>query len=293
MGADIRDYLAGFFQQALFRLHNSFAATYFTVWSLRDYLRSGDIENTPHGILVPDADGKRWVIERSSAQVSQIIKYQAETGQFERNLVFIIAEVEDFIASIIRVVLVAHPTELMFGLRNAKSEATIELSRVVSATSLKEILGYQIEQKISNIMRERAKDFLEYLAGRLRASLKTKEDPSPSEGSSLMTAIDRYCEISATRDMVVHNTRKATRDYLEKVKPPYRRAKSGELLTVDEPCLETCVAIIKKLYQQLEDAMVNTYGEDDAILNALQDLGLAIPHDPQHGTLPDSPPYKP
>jgi hypothetical protein len=52
------------------------------------------------------------------------------------------------------------------------------------------------------------------------------------------------------------------------------------------------MARIKKLYEELEEAMLEEYGDDAGILDSLRSLGLLIPFDYQYGTLPDSPPKK-
>jgi hypothetical protein len=282
MTADAREYVKGFFQRALFRLNDSYAITRWTVLSLPAFLKGFD-DARFIGVDVKDPKGP-WFFERPMSKVREMIRHQIDTGQYERSLVFIISEVEDFISSVIRVILTADPEELTHGPNEGGSMTTVELSAIVKAKDLESLLRDQIEFRIDRIMREPARTFLTYLAMRLGGSPKKKK----YEG--LRDAIERYCEISATRDMIVHTGRKATFDYMDKAKS-HHRVKVGEVLPVDEGYFGESVAHIRDLYAQFESAMIGLQ-DDEAILRALMTLGLDTPYDPQHSVLPDRPPVR-
>jgi hypothetical protein len=287
MTADARKNVKGFFQKAFFRLNDSYIITDLTVESLRDSLKS-ESSHESRAFRILDQEGP-WFIEREPDEICQMIRDQIDTGQYQQSLVFIISRVEDFISSIIRVILTADPKKLTHGPKGGESIQTVDVREIFKAKDLQSLRRNQIELRIDGIMRRPASTFLAYLANILGASLKANK----VNDSALSDAIERYCEISATRDMIVHTGRTATSDYKEKAKH-HCRVEVGEKLSVDKQYFSESIAHIKHLYEHFEEAMIACLEDDDgAILSALTALDFDTTYDPQHSVLPDRRPARP
>jgi len=86
-------------------------------------------------------------------------------------------------------------------------------------------------------MRNRPSEYLKYL-GRI------------IEGHLPEQAIDRFCELCATRDLIVHSQGKISSEYITKA-AGLERGKIGDLAVVDEKYFRSAMSYIKDIYSEI------------------------------------------
>jgi hypothetical protein len=148
--------------------------------------KHADKDKYPIGL--PSDEGKISTIYRSRTAVLKILKDQTNSKEYEKTLVFAIAEAEDHLASYLRIILRAYPDRLQRG--RGTAERLVPFSHLIQAYSKDELVFSVIEDAISNVMRDRPVKYLCYLS--IIMQIRLSDD-----------IIGRFAEVCATRDLIV------------------------------------------------------------------------------------------
>jgi hypothetical protein len=256
--AEPKNFLKGHSNQAYQRLNDLVIGTHFTIMVLKDFTykihKYADKDKYPIGL--PSDKGKISTIYRSRTAFLKILKDQTDSKEYEKTLVFAVAEAEDHLASYMRIILRAYPDRLQHG--QGTAERSVPFSDVIQAYSKDELVFSVIEDAISNIMRDRPAKYLRYLTNITQSPLSDE-------------IISRFAEICATRDLIVHTQGKINALYINKA-GTLARGKIGETIVIDENYFNQSVSNIKDLYGELYSRISSKYQEDEklrAVLNHL------------------------
>src|SRR6516165_10259587 len=83
------------------------------------------------------------------------LRKQIDHEQYEKSLVFAVAEAEDHIASYIRIILRAHPDRLTRGSSGGLSARSVPLIDIIRMER-KDLINSLIEDRVNSIMRDHA-----------------------------------------------------------------------------------------------------------------------------------------
>jgi len=162
------------------------------------------------------------------------------------------AEAEDHIASCIRVVLLAYPDRLTRGPRGGpSSDRKVGLEDVIGASSKESLINSIVEDRIDSVMRRRPSEYLEYLSQIIEGHLSDH-------------TVDRFCELCATRDLVVHAQGKINEEYLAKA-GAQARGKLGQVIVVDKRYFDSSMGSIKDLDGAIHSIMSRKYAKDQKV----------------------------
>ena len=100
-------------------------------------------------------------------------------------------------------------------------------------------------------MRRRPSEYLEYLSQIIEGHLSNR-------------TVDRFCELCATRDLIVHAQGKINEEYLAKARAQ-ARAKLGEIIVVDKRYFDSSMVSIKDLYRAIHSIMRRKYVKDQKV----------------------------
>jgi hypothetical protein len=243
------DYLKAHANSAYIRLNDLIIGTVVVVLSLEDYATAFKDSEKPITISIPSGKGKNTRISRSPAEFIELLAEQSTSREYEKTLIFSIAEAEDHIASCIRVVLLAYPDRLTRGPRGGtSSDRTVRLEEIIGATSKESLINSIVEDRIGSVMRRRPSEYLEFLAQIIEGHLSNH-------------TVGQFCELCATRDLIVHAQGKINEEYLAKA-GAQARGKLGKVIVVDDRYFNASMSNIKDLYGEIHSIMRRKYSKD-------------------------------
>jgi hypothetical protein len=193
---------------------------------------------------VPSVDRRKFA-ERSDTELREIYDHYTSTGLFEAFLVNSVSRFESFLADTLREFFGHYPHRLTEKVQGVPSCPDVSPKQLIEAADKDELLQHLIREHIANVFRQRPSIYLPYTAKLLGA----KDDP---------TYLDYY-ELSATRDLVVHNSRIVNQLYLEKAAAK-ARADFGEQLTVDRSYYYGAIAKMKKVSGAIKREVEKRFG---------------------------------
>jgi hypothetical protein len=210
------------------RLDDLFLGTEIAVSGLEVAVGDIGLWEDPFTISFPTSKGNLIEISRPISEVEKIIETQILQKQYEKSLVFAVAEAEDHVASYLRILLRAYPDRLIRGARGGKSERKVTLEKVIRAGSRESLISSITEDRINSIM-HKPSEYLQYLGHIIGRHLSDQ-------------VVNRFCELCATRDLIVHAQGKVNSVYMSKA-AGLERGKIGDLVVVDEPYFQSSSAI--------------------------------------------------
>jgi hypothetical protein len=83
--------------------------------------------------------------------------------------------------------------------------------------------------------------------------------------------VDRFCEVCATRDLIVHSQGKINRKYMRKA-GGLARGEVGGSVVVDEKYFRSSMSSIKDIYEEIYAIMESKYISDDSIAAVLSQI---------------------
>jgi hypothetical protein len=186
------------------------------------------------------------------------LREQINHEQYKKSLVFAVAEAEDHIASYIRIILRAYPDRLIRGSSGGESLKSVPLIDFIRKDR-KDLINSLIQDSINSIMREQPRNYLKYL-GQVIGRPLAKE------------AIDQFCEVCATRDLIVHCQGKINSVYIDKARK-LARGSLGDFAVVDEKYFKSSIAnVISDVYKDIYAAICAVFGKDEKIDAVLSEI---------------------
>jgi hypothetical protein len=258
--------LAGHGDAYLNRLNDIHVNAQLTVRALEDLLLIKKKSKSTYSYFrVPTSGGGSGGIRRRMSSVSQLLHGLIVEGEYSKSLLFMVSVTEDYIQSVMRIVLTAHPEHLALGLNGGKSDIALPLLEVLE-TGIETLVRRLVDDRLKQILYASPDDYFNYL----KVSLGIRFD------SAIVSA---FIEAKATRDIVVHANGVANGTYLRKA-GALNRAAVGEPLPIDQHYFDRCLTIMKDLIEDVRAKMIAKYGDDPSVQRTLANAlaSLAGPH---------------
>lgn len=183
--------------------------------------------------------------KRTDVELKVIYDQYLSSGLYESFLVSLVARFEWFLADLLTDFFSHYPLRITEKFNGVPSADRIEVRTLLDSSDKDELVRRVISGHVSNVLRQKPHTYMAYISG----IIGTKDDPSFA---------DLY-EISATRDLVVHNSRVANELYRTK-SGDKARAKLGERVTVDDRYFAHCIAAMKRVSGALKRDIEIKYG---------------------------------
>ena len=213
-----RDRLKAHADSADLRLTDLIMGTEIAVRGLDFFLLGADEWEEPFTIDIRLGKGEIKKISKPWPKLGPNLRKQIDHEQYEKSLVFAVAEAEDHIASYIRIILRAHPDRLTRGSSGGLSARSVPLIDIIRMER-KDLINSLIEDRVNSIMRDQPKKYLKYLNQVIGRHLA--EDVT-----------NQFCEVCATRDLIVYCQGKINSEYIGKA-GQLARGSVGDFAVVD------------------------------------------------------------
>lgn len=192
------------------------------------------------GFGIPVISGEQIVVARRKSEIFQLLDETVKCDLYKQALVSAVTVVEDYLIQMLDIILNWYPEKLAIG------ERKIDISMVVEAESLDEILHRIIEKEINSAFYASPAKYFEYLEDTLAIKLPKK----------VKTA---YIECKASRDVIIHNSGIANSTYIRKA-GKLARAKAEEEIPIDESYFNSFITSMKRLVVTVYKRLLDKYG---------------------------------
>jgi hypothetical protein len=250
-------HVRGHHTKALRELNDSFIEC----TEIVEFLKSIDHSDPKgHSIVVPGAGKESVTVQRTSKQMRRLMKKAIKHREYEKAIVLLVSNAEDYLFSYGKLLLRSYPDRLDTSGKGNKGEVSV---------SLKDLIEKGPEQVIEDI-----------IDGRLRnASYGTPADYAVFLNKVLQfelraSAMLGFVELKASRDLIVHAQGVINKIYVEKA-GKLARGKAGERLPVDEAYFKASIKLLKQLYSSVYKGTLTRYGNDPALRAALKKHGFS------------------
>lgn len=194
---------------------------------------------------VPSIDRKKFA-KRTDGELKEIYNHYTSNGLFEAFLVNSISHFESFLADILITFLNHYPQHITETVQGIPACPSISPKELVASFDKDQLVQRVFSDHVANVFRQRPGLYMAYVV----KLLSVKNDPSFSD----------YYELTATRDLVVHNNRVINTLYLEKAGEK-ARGKLGEKLLVDKTYYYGALAKLKKVSGAIKRDIEKKYGK--------------------------------
>lgn len=193
---------------------------------------------------VPSIDRRKFA-KRTDQELKNIYDKYISFGLFEAFLTNSVSVFESFLADVLFEVFSHYPLKLTIKVPNVPACPTVSVKDVIEAEDKEGIFQNLMEYHLSNVFRQRPTIYMDYIS----KIVGLKKDPSFRD----------YYEISATRDLIVHNELYVNQLYLDK-SGAKARGELGERLVVDKSYYYDSLAKLKKVSGAMKRDVEKTYG---------------------------------
>lgn len=183
--------------------------------------------------------------KRTDVELKDIYDQYLGLGLYESFLVSLVARFEWFLADLLIDFFSHYPLRVTEKFNGIPPAEKIEVRTLLGSSDKDELVRKVISGHVSNVLRQKPSIYMAYIA----KIIGTKSDPSFKD----------FYEISATRDLVVHNSRVANETY--KVKSGDKaRANIGDQVIIDDHYFAHCIAAMKRVSGALKRDIETKYG---------------------------------
>lgn len=193
---------------------------------------------------VPSAKKGKFA-RRTDAELMAIYDQYLRSGLYESFLVSLVARFEWFLADLLTEFLLRYPQRITERFNGIPPADKIEVRSLLDASDKNELVSRVISGHVSNVFRQRPSVYMAYIS----EIIGTNDDTS---------FLDFY-EISASRDLIVHNSRVANELYQNKAGTK-ARAILGEQVVVDSRYFAHCISSMKRVSGALKRDIEKKYG---------------------------------
>lgn len=183
--------------------------------------------------------------KRTDVELRVIYDQYLSSGLYESFLVSLVARFEWFLADLLTDFLSHYPLRITEKFNGVPSAEKIEVRALLDSSDKDDLVRRVISGHVSNVLRQKPSIYMTYISG----VIGTKDDPCFTD----------FYEISATRDLVVHNSSVANELYLTK-SGDKARAELGDQVPVDERYFAHCIAAMKRVSGALKRDIEIKYG---------------------------------
>ncbi|WP_144057857.1 hypothetical protein [Novipirellula maiorica] len=181
---------------------------------------------------VPSRGGPKQ-ITRSETQIAEILSSTASRDLMTALLVFIVAKGEAFLADILHKILVADPRRLQVRVQGVDHVAKIDVAAIVGANSIDDVVSDIAYKQVVSVFYASPFSQFRYLEKVAGFELDTE-------------FVDRWIELKATRDIIVHNNGTINETYLQK-SGSAARGTLGETISVPQEYFHQAAVTVKRV----------------------------------------------
>lgn len=228
------------YYKALSAINQEFIITNLSVLNLinfRESLKKKDPSVTL-SLSVPSISGTTVHHEKRKSKIVEMLKHSTKCDIYASSLGNHISIVEFFLQQLVVNVLKKYPQKLSVDVNNNQTNKTVQISKVLSATNLDEVIDSIIIEKVSSLFYASPSDYIKYMKKVL--GVRISDD-----------LFYQYIEIKATRDLVVHNNKKVNDLYIEKSGQYARVTDKKQNIPITEKYYLKSVSIMKNLVRSL------------------------------------------
>lgn len=192
------------------------------------------------GFIVPGVKGDGIVAKRKRESILQLLDSAIYRDLYKQSIIHGVAIIEDYLSVSLRTVLRWFPEKI------AKLQKSINITSVISYSNVNDLLLYIIDKQINELLYASPKEYFKSLEEIL--AIHINDDVK-----------DRYSEIKATRDLLVHNNGEVNETYARK-SGAEARAIIGQNIPVDESYFDSCISTFKDLVKEIYEGLMAKYG---------------------------------
>ncbi|MFT3880602.1 MAG: hypothetical protein QM703_13175 [Gemmatales bacterium] len=181
---------------------------------------------------VPGKNGKSFA-RRKDREIRQILDNYTDRALYEAFLITGVSQFESFLMDVLTLVIKEYPRKLSTTIPGVSATKDVPLDLLLESSSVEDVVTEVIDRHLSALMYGKPRVYLDY-AGKV-AGFDTTDK-----------AFDKYVEIKATRDLIIHNSAVANEVYLQKAGKLSRGA-LGATLPVNKEYYHHCMAVFKRL----------------------------------------------
>lgn len=193
---------------------------------------------------VPSVNRTKFA-KRTDKELRDIYDHYISTGLFEAFLVNSLSRFEGFLADVLLAFFSHYPLRITERVQGIPACPDIAIKDLLTAPDKHQLEQRVFSEHLSNVFRQRPSAYMACVS----TMLGVKEEPLFAD----------YYEISATRDLVVHNSRLINQLYLDKAGPKVRGA-LGQTIAVDKAYLYEALAKMKKISGVIKRDVEKAYG---------------------------------
>jgi len=193
---------------------------------------------------VPSVDRKKFA-KRTDHELKNIYDEYINYGLFEAFLTNSVSLFESFLGNVLLEYFQHYPLKLTQKVPKTPACPDVSAKDVIDAENKDDIFHKLVERHLSNVFHQRPDIYMEYIS----KIMGVKKDASFRD----------YYEISATRDLIVHNDLYINHLYLDKSKSK-ARGQLGDKLIVDKSYYYDSLAKLKKVSGAIKRDVEKKYG---------------------------------
>lgn len=220
-----------------------------------------ELKKLPGKFEVPRATGEEGLVARTPSQVAQMLDRFTNQDLNENLLLSSVSRVESALGDVMRLILKLDNTKIKRGPKSgpgrgkatasdddADHHRSITLDDLLAAKSKEALIAKLIETRVQGVLYGKPRDYLAFAAAIAEVKLKPK-------------TIDAYCEIKATRDIIVHGGGVANDAYIQK-SGALSRAELGQALSVPIDYLKRAIVTMKALIEEISGQLNKTAAKE-------------------------------
>jgi len=203
----------------------------------------GAPEITKLSFEVPTVKGESISIAREKSEIMALLSKAADRDLLGQALIVGVALVEDYLVQSLFTILSWYPKKLSSGDRK------VDLDVVLGSKCLEDLIGELISKRIHSIFYSSPADYF-------RSTEDTLSINIPENYKH------QYCEVKATRDLLVHNSGIINSQYLAKAGKLVRGA-VGETVPLDGDYLQESFRTMKRIVVSVYSELLKKHGNFD------------------------------
>jgi len=195
---------------------------------------------------VPSVNEEESTVKRTNAQLKQIYQRFTSNGLYEAFLITAVAHFEAYLADLMVLFLMHNPKRSNESVKDLPPCKTISVFELVDSKDKDALLRSVFVDHANSVFRLSPKLYLEYMVKLISA------EACKSTAS--------FCEVAATRDLIVHNRLKINETYMKKA-GKNSRGKIGDDVSVDALYYDDAMKHMKRVANHLRTHIVEKFGE--------------------------------
>ncbi len=197
---------------------------------------------------VPRKHDHPGIAKRNSTELSALLKRFANEELFANLLVTAVSRFEFYLTDVMGEYLRRSPEKLLRGPKGGDSTRVVQLQSVLESASLAELYEELIEQRTQAILYAEPKEYCTYFNAISELGLTEKD-------------FEKFFEVKATRDLVIHNSLLVNELYKKKA-GALSRGNIGDRLKVKKDYFEGALGAMKKMSSTIEALTRKKHGKD-------------------------------